>query len=83
MIYDYKESRESLFYIEMVVKNIRKQTVRYLQKFGTHYPTIFNAHFCRHGNDNDIERIALTPYHHETALQKAEPENSIPFPWIT
>lgn len=62
MISSYMESEgKSLFYIDMVVKNIRKQTVRYLRKISAQN---LSEHFSKQifaftAMTNDIESISI------------------------
>ncbi|MBN1366157.1 MAG: Na/Pi cotransporter family protein [Syntrophaceae bacterium] len=61
MITDYKEAEgKSLFYIKMVVKNIREQTVRYLRKISAQdlSEQFSKQIFAYTAMTNDIERIS-------------------------
>jgi len=62
MISNYKESEgKSLFYIDMVVKNIRKQTVRYLRKISAQNLSeqFSKKIFAYTAMTNDIESISI------------------------
>ena len=76
MIADYKEAEgKSLFYIQMVVKNIRRQTVRYLRKISAqNLSEQFSKQiFAYTAMANDIERIGSHALRiNKLAFQKAD-----------
>jgi phosphate:Na+ symporter len=84
MIHNYKESEsKSLFYIEMVVKNIRKQTVRYLRKISAQKLSeqFSKQIFAYTAMTNDIERIgAHALCINKLAYQKADRRILFSFP---
>lgn len=84
MIYDYKAAEsQSLFYIEMVVKNIRKQTVRYLRRMSAQkLSEQYSKHiFAYTAMTNDIERIGTHALCiNKLAFQKADRRILFSFP---
>jgi len=84
MIDDYKEAEgKSLFYIEMVVKNIRRQTVRYLRKISAQKLSeeFSKKIFAYTAMTNDIERIGSHALCiNKLAFQKADRRIIFSFP---
>ena len=84
MIDDYKEAEsKSLFYIEMVVKNIRKQTVRYLRKISAQKLSeqFSKQIFAYTTMTDDIERIGSHALCiNKLAFQKADRRILFSFP---
>lgn len=84
MIYDYKEAEsKSLFYIDMVVKNIRRQTVRYLRKISAQKLSeqFSKQIFAYTAMTNDIERIGTHALCiNKLAFQKADRRILFSFP---
>jgi len=84
MIAGYKEAEgKSLFYVEMVVKNIRKETVRYLRKISAqNLSELFSKQiFAYTAMANDIERIGTHALCiNKLAFQKADRRIIFSFP---